>query len=97
MDDARRHACLSGGNAANYLITRFDWRGAVPQNMIQIKSPTRYLVILGRSSADGDDEDYKAVNALQAQYAVVPLSSYGRNRRHRYCRRWKEAGRLRLL
>lgn len=71
-------ARTAGGNAANYLITGPNWRGAVPQNMIQIKSPTRYLVILGRTYANGDDEDYKAVNALQAQYAVVPLSSYGK-------------------
>jgi hypothetical protein len=46
--------------------------------MTQIKSPTRYMVILGRTYADGSAKDYKAVNALQAQYKLVPLSGYGK-------------------
>ena len=46
--------------------------------MKQIKSPTRYMVILGRTYADGTDQDYAAVNALQAQYKIVPLSAYGK-------------------
>ena len=32
------------------------------------------MVILGRTYADGTDADYKAVNALQAQYKIVPLA-----------------------
>lgn len=68
----------AGGKAANYLITGSGWSGEVPAGMKQIKSPTRYLVILGRTYADGTDEDYKAVNALQAQYKLVPLSSFGK-------------------
>ena len=39
---------------------------------------TRYMVILGRTYADGTEQDYKAVNALQAQYKIVPLSAYGK-------------------
>src|SRR5262249_7495314 len=39
---------------------------------------TRYMVILGRTYADGTDQDYAAVNALQAQYKIVPLSAYGK-------------------
>ncbi len=46
--------------------------------MKQIKSPTRYFVILGRTYADGSEADFKAVNALQDKYAVVPLSAYGK-------------------
>jgi len=45
--------------------------------MKQIKSATRYMVILGRTFADGTEEDYKTVNALQAQYKIVPLGAYG--------------------
>ena len=33
----------------------------------QIKCATRYMVILGRTYADGTDQDYAAVNALRAQ------------------------------
>jgi hypothetical protein len=36
------------------------------------------MVILGRTYSDGTDPDYAAVNALQAQYKIVPLSAYGK-------------------
>jgi hypothetical protein len=68
----------SGGAAANYLITGPGWSGTVPSGMKQIKIATRYMVILGRTYADGTDKDYAAVNALQAQYKIVPLSAYGK-------------------
>lgn len=68
----------TGEKAATYLITGPGWRGAVPAGMTQIKSPTRYLVIIGRTYADGSDADFEIVNALQAQYAAVPLSAYGK-------------------
>ena len=41
--------------------------------------PTDYMVILGRTYADGTDKDYAAVNALQAQYKIEPLSAYGKS------------------
>jgi hypothetical protein len=68
----------AGGKAANYLITGPGWKGTVPAGMKHIQSATRYMVILGRTYADGSEEDYKAVNALQAQYKIVPLSSWGK-------------------
>jgi hypothetical protein len=36
------------------------------------------MVILGRTYANGTDEEYKAVNALQAQYKITPLSAWGK-------------------
>ena len=69
----------AGGQAANYLITGPGWAGTVPAGMKQIKCATRYMVILGRTYADGTDQDYAAVNALQAQYKIVPLSAYGKS------------------
>jgi hypothetical protein len=68
----------AGGDAANYLITGPGWAGDIPAGMRQIKCATRYMVILGRTYADGTDQDYAAVNALQAQYRIVPLSAYGK-------------------
>ena len=68
----------TGEKAATFLITGPNWQGEVPAGMKQIKSPTRYLVILGRTYADGTEADYEAVNALQSQYQVVPLSAYGK-------------------
>ena len=67
-----------GGKAASYLLTGPDWKGDVPPGMTQIKSATRYMVILGRTFADGSDADYAKVNALQAQYKLVPLSEWGK-------------------
>jgi hypothetical protein len=66
------------GKAANYLITGPDWKGEVPKGMKHIPSATRYIVILGRTYADGTEKDYKAVNALQAQYKITPLAAWGK-------------------
>jgi hypothetical protein len=68
----------TGEKAGNFLITGPNWSGEVPKGMTLIKSPTRYLVILGRTYADGSPQDYKTVNALQAQYKILPLSAYGK-------------------
>ena len=68
----------AGGKAENYLITGPGWKGSVPAGMKQIKCATKYMIILGRTYAGGTDADYKAVNALQAQYKITPLSSWGK-------------------
>ena len=67
-----------GGAAMNYLLTGPDWKGEVPAGMKHIPVATRYMVILGRTYADGTEADYEAVNALQAQYKITPLSSWGK-------------------
>lgn len=66
-----------GGGAANYLFTGPGWRGQVPSGMRHIPMGTRYMCVLGRTYADGTEADYKAVNALQAQYRLTPLSQWG--------------------
>jgi hypothetical protein len=66
------------GKAANILITGPGWTGTVPAGMTEVKSPTRYMLILGRTYADGTPADYKIVNALQAQLKVTPLSQFGK-------------------
>lgn len=68
----------AGGKAQNYLLTGPGWSGTVPAGMKQIKCATRYMVILGRTYADGTDKDYAIVNALQAQYKITPLSAWGK-------------------
>lgn len=64
--------------AANYLLTGPGWKGEVPQGMIHIPVATRYMVILGRTYADGTEADYAAANALQAQLKITPLSAWGK-------------------
>ena len=66
------------GKAANYLSTGPRWTGTLPAGMKHIPVATRYVVILGRTYADGTEKDYKAVNALQAQYRITPLSAWGK-------------------
>jgi hypothetical protein len=67
-----------GGAAASYLLTGPGWSGAIPDGLKQIKCATRYIVVLGRTYSTGIEKDYKAVNALQEQYKIVPLSAYGK-------------------
>ncbi len=67
----------AGGKAANYLLTGPGWTGTVPDGMEHISMATRYVTVLGRTYADGTEDDYKAVNALQAQYKITPLSAWG--------------------
>ncbi|MCY1330884.1 hypothetical protein D9M69_165320 [compost metagenome] len=71
-------ARTAGGAAANYLLTGPGWEGKVPEGMKQIKSATRKMLILGRTYADGTEKDYEAVNALQAQLKLTPLSAWGK-------------------
>jgi hypothetical protein len=68
----------AGGKATNYLFTGPGWKGEVPAGMKHIPIATRYVVILGRTYADGTERDYKIVNALQAQYKITPLSAWGK-------------------
>src|SRR5262245_6993066 len=68
----------TGGKAANYLISGPGWNGPAPAGMKHITSATRYMVILGRTYADGTEQDYEAVNKLQAQYKITPLSAWGK-------------------
>ncbi|MGL3822713.1 DUF1254 domain-containing protein [Sphingopyxis sp. R3-92] len=68
----------AGGGAHTYLIAGPNWRGTVPEGMTEIRSPTRHLVILGRTYADGSEADYAKVHALQAQYRLTPLSAHGK-------------------
>src|SRR5262245_42527521 len=45
----------TGEHAGNFLITGPGWKGEVPKGMQHIQSATRYMVILGRTYADGTD------------------------------------------
>ena len=68
----------AGGAAANYLLTGPGWKGDVPAGLKHIPLPTRYIAILGRTYADGTEQDFDIVNKLQAQYSIVPLSAWGK-------------------
>jgi hypothetical protein len=67
----------TGTRAANFLVTPPDWTGTVPADMQQIKAPTPYVWIIGRTKTDGP-KDYDAVHKIQAGYKITPLSQWGK-------------------
>src|SRR6516225_1301456 len=67
----------TGTQAANFLVTPPGWTGTIPDGMQQIKSPTPYVWIIGRTKTDGPP-DYDAVHKIQAGYKIAPLSQWGK-------------------
>jgi hypothetical protein len=65
-----------GGQGGDFLIAGPTWEGDVPEGMELIACPTRIAMIGGRTYCSGSD-DYAAVNALQDQYRLCPLSEWG--------------------
>jgi hypothetical protein len=68
----------TGTGAQTYAITGPGWKGSIPPGVKEYKSPTSMVWILGRIYCTGTPEDYAAVHALQDQFKLVPLSSYGK-------------------
>lgn len=68
----------SGQKAQTYAITGPGWSGKLPEGVKELKSPTATVWILARTYCTGTPEDYKAVWALQDQYKLYPLSSWGK-------------------
>ena len=71
-------AGTAAGKAGRVLVSGPGWQGAVPKGMRHVRSPTRYVVILGRIQANGGDADVRAVNALQARLRIAPLPAHGK-------------------
>jgi hypothetical protein len=68
----------TGTGAQTYAITGPGWSGTLPSGVKQLKSPTSIVWLLGRIYCTGTPEDYAAVHALQDQFKLVPLTSYGK-------------------
>ena len=68
----------TGSKSQTYAITGPGWDGALPTGVQQVKSPTGMVWVLGRIYSSGTPEDYQALHALQDQYSVAPLSSWGK-------------------
>jgi hypothetical protein len=67
----------TGTAKGDFAITGPNWTGTLPAGLKQIKSPTEMVWILGRTQTNGKS-DYAAVNAIQAQYKLTPLSAWGK-------------------
>jgi hypothetical protein len=68
----------TGTKAQTYAITGPGWKGVLPAGVKEYRSPTSIVWILGRIYCTGTPEDYAAVHALQDQFKLVPLSTYGK-------------------
>jgi hypothetical protein len=68
----------TGDKAQKYLITGPGWSGTVPDGVMEYKSPTGMVWILGRIYCTGTPDDSAKVHALQDKFSLVPLSSYGK-------------------
>jgi hypothetical protein len=67
----------TGNKAGDFAITGPGWKGSLPNGVKEIKSPTNMVWIIGRTQTNGP-KDYAAVNALQRQYKLTPLSAFGK-------------------
>ncbi len=68
----------TGTKAQKFALTAPGWKGVLPEGVKEMKSPTSLVWIIGRTYCTGTPQDYKAVHAIQDQYSLVPLSSYGK-------------------
>jgi hypothetical protein len=66
----------TGTGEGNFAIVGPSWQGKLPKGVREIKSPTSIAWIIGRTQTNGKD-DYAAVHAIQRQYTLTPLSSFG--------------------
>lgn len=69
----------SGTKAANYAVVAPEWKGALPDGIELIQSPTPYVWIAARTQTNGPS-DYDAVHKIQDGYRVAPLSQWGKAR-----------------
>jgi len=69
----------TGTAPQRYVIAGPEWKGSpdVPGATL-IRAPTNMVWIIGRTFARATKEDLAAVNQLQRQYSLVPLSAFGK-------------------
>jgi hypothetical protein len=68
----------TGTKAQKYAITGPGWKGSLPAGVIEYKSATNLVWIIGRTYCTGTPEDYKKVHEFQDGLSLVPLSVYGK-------------------
>jgi hypothetical protein len=67
----------TGTETGDFAVVGPNWNGTLPSGMKELKSPTNTAIIAGRTQASGS-ADYAAVNAIQKQYHLTPLSAFGK-------------------
>ena len=69
----------TGTDAQTWAVTGPGWEGTLPEGVVQYKSPTSMVWLLGRIYCTGTPEDYAEVHKIQDEIKLFPLSSYGKD------------------
>lgn len=67
----------TGTGARTWAITGPGWSGKLPDGVVEHKSPTSIVWLLGRIYCTGTPEDYAAVHKIQDEIRLMPLSKWG--------------------
>jgi hypothetical protein len=67
-----------GSQKQAYALVAPGWKGALPSGVIRVDTPTPTGFIIGRWFV-ADEKDVKAVNKIQEQVTMTPLSSWGKS------------------
>ncbi|MCA0209201.1 MAG: DUF1254 domain-containing protein [Proteobacteria bacterium] len=67
----------TGNDGGTVALVGPHWQGTLPKGMRIVRSPTEMGWIIGRIQTNGA-ADYAHVHTLQAGYAAVPLSTWGK-------------------
>jgi len=67
---------IIGTGAGTFAITGPGWSGTLPEGVTEIKSPGRWVWIIGRIACSGS-ADYDNVHKIQNQLKLTPLSAWG--------------------
>ena len=65
----------TGTGKGDFAVVGPNWKGTLPQGVQKIQAPTDLVWIIGRTQTNGKS-DYQAVNEIQDQYRLVPLSVF---------------------
>lgn len=66
-----------GGNGGTYAIVGPDWKGELPKGVVATKpAHNKWILVLLRVLVDESPEDLTAVQKLQDQIRLLPLSEY---------------------
>jgi hypothetical protein len=67
-----------GSQKQSYAIVAPGWKGALPADVIRVDTPMPTGFVIGRWFV-ADEKDVKAVNKIQEQVSMTPLSSWGKS------------------
>lgn len=68
----------TGTGPQTYAVTGPGWTGTLPDGVVEYKSQTNIVWLLGRIYCTGTPEDYAAVHKIQDEVQLYPLSSWGK-------------------